>query len=240
MEKSLKIFAKTSAAPLAALVAGLCMTGAVAAQAQGADSWHFSGYVKSYAVIQGSPDIDGLGDALPDQVVQSQNALRLMLAGNLSDVASVELHYEVKPLFASSGASSDLTGLGATTSASSSAYRYRDINNQMTSDDGKQTLLQNLDRFNIRLKYDIGNLTIGRQAIAFGSARFVSPTDIFEPFLVSTLDTEYRIGVDALRFQGSFGDFSEYDLGLVLGRNGDNMESALYARAKTSVHGNDI
>jgi hypothetical protein len=206
----------------------------------GADDWYFSGYLKSFAVIQGSPGVNGLGDLIPDQTVQSQNALRLMLTGKVSKIASLELHYEIKPQFSSSATRTDLTGLNATSSSSGSLYRYRDLNNEITSGDGKETLLQNLDRFNLRLTYDPGDLTIGRQAIAFGSARFISPTDIFEPFLVSTLDTEYRIGVDAIRFQGSLGDLTEYDLGIVIGRNGDHKDSALYARAKTSIHGNDI
>lgn len=205
-----------------------------------ASNWSFSGYLKSYGVIQGRPDIEGLGDALPDQVVQSQNALRLMFGGDLSDSASFELHYEVKPHLYSSAGGSDLTGFGATTTSSSSSYRFHDLNNEVVSSDGEQLILQNLDRVNIRIDMGGADLTIGRQAIAFGSARFISPTDIFEPYLVSTLDTEYRIGVDAIRLQGSFGDFSEYDAGLVIGRNGSHEHSALYGRVKTSLSGNDL
>ncbi len=203
-----------------------------------AADWHFTGYVKSFAVAQGEPDISGF--VATDEIYQSQNALRLMLAGTFGGSASIELHYETKPLFASDAASTGLIGLDATTSSGSSDYRVWDINNEQVSDDGKTTLLQNLDRLNIRFESEHGDLTIGRQAIAFGAARFVSPTDIFEPFLVSTLDTEYRVGVDAVRFQGTFGDFSEYDLGIVIGEDARTENSALYARYKTSITGNDL
>lgn len=202
-------------------------------------NWAFSGYVKSFVVQQGSADIEGLPAGTPDQVTEWQNALRLMASGPLSDTARFEIHYEVKPHLYSS-ATTGLSDLTATASPANSSYRYRDLNNEVPSRDGEQVLLQNLDRLNLRLDLGGADLIIGRQAVAFGSARFISPNDIFEPYLVSTLDTEYRVGVDALRLTGALGDFSEYDLGLVIGRDGQHEASALYGRLKTSLGSNDI
>ena len=205
-----------------------------------AADWHVSGYVKSYGVAQGEPDISGTGAGNLEANYQSQNALRLMIGGEFANEASVELHYELKPIFSSEAFGNSLTGFDATTSSGRTSYRAYDINNQTSNDDGTRTLIQNLDRLNIRFETAIGDVTIGRQAISFGSARFVSPTDIFEPFLVSTLDTEYRTGVDAARFQGSFGDFSEFDFGVVVGEDAEVENSSLYGRFKTSLVGNDV
>lgn len=206
------------------------------ATAKAAD-WHVSGYAKTYGVAQAKPDIDGVETK---EVFQSQNALRLMLAGTFESNLSLELHYEVKPIFSSKSRFGGFIDLLDTTSSGSTSYRVVDLNNERRYDQGETTLLQNLDRLNVRYDFGSSDLTIGRQAISFGSARFVSPTDIFEPFLVSTLDTEYRVGIDALRYQGSMGDFTEYDMGLVVGKDAKTENSAVYGRFKTSVAGNDI
>ena len=79
-------------------------------------------------------------------------------------------------------------------------YRLTDID-PLLIDEARRPVLQNLDRLNIQLQFDQGDLTIGRQAITFGSARIINPTDVFLPYNVTALNTEYRIGVDAIRYQ---------------------------------------
>ncbi len=163
-----------------------------------------------------------------------------MWGGDIADDASLEFHYEIKPIYSSQEFGAGFTGLDATTTTGASQYRLADINISMESDNGERVLLQNLDRFNLRFDLGKADITIGRQAISFGSARFVSPTDIFEPFMISTLDKEYRVGVDAVRYQASLGAFSEVDLGLVIGHEGRADASAIYGRYKTSISGNDL
>lgn len=237
MEKSLKTFAKTSAAFLGLACAAALTTPSSASDNQD-DSWSFRGYAKSYAIYQGAPNIELDGEPLFEDIWLSQNALRLMLAGGVTDHIAFELHYEIKPVFfskAREGASSGstLSTLGA------SSYRIGDIRSEIHNDE-KISILQNLDRLNLQFSFDPGDLTIGRQTISFGAARFVSPTDIFQPFAPSTLDKEYRPGVDAVRWQGTLGDLTEYDLGLVANNEGQPVDSTLYARIKTSLRGNDL
>ena len=55
-------------------------------------------------------------------------------------------------------------------------------------------LFQNLDRFYFTLKFKFGDIFLGRQAIAWGSARIINPTDIIAPFSFNELDTEERRG----------------------------------------------
>ncbi|TNE56752.1 MAG: hypothetical protein EP340_10910 [Alphaproteobacteria bacterium] len=205
-----------------------------------AEDWHLSGYVKSYAVAQSNPDIEGLTGAPAKPVYQSQNALRLMLAGDDFLGGALEIHWEAKPIFSSQRIAGAGPGLSTTIASTDTRYRVGDFNPALDWGDDKAVLLQNLDRFNLQYAQDFGTITFGRQAIAFGSARFLSPTDILEPFLVSTLDQEYRVGVDALRFEKPLGDFSELDMGIVLGHEWRADESAAFLRARTSTGGSDL
>lgn len=231
--KSLKIFAKTSAAILGLAGAVVPVTPSFAD-----DAWSFTGYAKTYAVYHDAPDIKLDGTPLYEDISQSQNALRLMLAGDVTENVALELHYEIKPVF-SSKPWEGVTSGGALTTLGASSYRIGDLNAAI-QDDEKLQILQNLDRLNLQFSFDPGDLTIGRQAVSFGAARFVSPVDIFQPFAPSTLDQEYRPGVDAIRWQGTLGGLTEYDLGLVANNEGPGEETIGYARIKTSLSGNDL
>lgn len=229
----MKISAKTSAAIL-----GLAGAVAPVTPSFADDAWSFTGYAKSYVVYQGAPDIELDGEPLFEGIWLSQSALRLMLAGDVTRNVALELHYEIKPVF-SSKPWQGVTSGGALTTLGASSYRIGDLNAAVQEDE-KLQILQNLDRLNLQISFDPGDLTIGRQTISFGAARFVSPTDIFQPFAPSTLDQEYRPGVDAVRWQGTLGGLTEYDLGLVANNEGPGEETVGYARIKTSLSGNDL
>ena len=53
------------------------------------------------------------------------------------------------------------------------------------------------------------------QAIAWGSAFVINPTDVIAPYVYNALDQEERYGVDALRVRVPTGALSETDLGYV-------------------------
>lgn len=227
------MFVKTS---LAALLA-LGSTVPAFAEDGWSDNWSLSGYAKSYLRHQGEADVTLDGAPVTDDFWQTQNALRLMVAGDLADNVSLEFHYEITPIAWLDGA--ERSSFGATTIPNASSYRYDDVNVQVHSDiDALVT--QNLDRLNVRFSLDAGDLTMGRQTISFGSARFVSPTDIFQPFVPSTLNTEYRPGVDAIRWLGSLGDLAEYDLGVVANEGGEPDGVITYGRVRASLSGNDL
>jgi hypothetical protein len=202
------------------------------------DKWSLGGYAKSYLVYQEAPDATLDGMALGQDYWQSQNALRLMLAGDVAENVELELHYEIRPQVwfddeARRNTPGDALAPGLST------YRYDDLDPEIRSD--PDTLVtHNLDRLNFRFSLDPGDLTIGRQTISFGSARFVSPTDIFQPFGPGALDTEYRSGVDAIRWLGTLGDLSEYDIGVVANKGGVPGGVVTYARIRASLRGNDL
>lgn len=235
----MKMSSRLKIVHLLALAGAVCAW-AIPAQAAEAREWHFSGYLKSYGLAQTAPDISGLPASLDEPLFQSQNAVRLMLASQVTDKIAFEFHYEAKPIFSSAGALAGIGGLSGLTPSGGSRFRYDDLDPDHEIDGPENVLLQNLDRLNVQVSLGQGQLTLGRQAIAFGSARLVSPTDIFEPFVVSTLDREYRLGIDAIRYEHNLGGFSELDFGLVFGDEGRTKNSAAFLRAKTSINGNDI
>ena len=197
---------------------------------------NFSGYLKSYNVWQDSTKTPAFQS---DAQLQSQNSIRLNLQGfgETGGVNSVwQVHYETSPIIASGESGID----PGTLSSSEGRWRLTDIRASLGEETPKHRILQNLDRFNLQLNFGSGDLTIGRQAISFGAARFINPTDVFLPFDVRTFNTEYRTGIDAIRFQRPFGQLGELDFGLILGPDGKAENSAAFAQIKTNLGGSDF
>lgn len=192
---------------------------------------NLSGYLKSFAVAQ-----DELDNPVfqADKIFQSQNSARLMLDGFSASV-TWQLHYELSPVFVS-----NTLPVGVPTfNIVDGNYRFSDPDPNLLDDDDKNPLFQNLDRLNFQIQTDAGDLTVGRQAISFGSARIINPTDIFLPFDVRTFNTEYRTGVDAVRFQRPWGELGEIDFGIVLGEDAKTENSAAFLQVRTNHNGTD-
>ena len=225
-----------------------------------ADSFSFSGYVKSYALAQDSISIENNDtkksttentnsqnqtQAIPGNF-QSQNALRLMASYLSTSKGNIEIDYEVQPLYFSNSdmagyyTNDNLGAIGGTVSSASNQYRYKDLDAVLSDVGSHGVVLQNLDRFNYQYSNQYGDLTIGRQVLSFGSARFINPTDIFIPFAIQTLNQEYRVGIDAIRYKADVGDFAVVDVGLVIGEDGKKQNSAVFLRGKNSIQGSDI
>ena len=193
---------------------------------------NISGYLKSYAVVQNSISNNFFAT---NAIYQAQNSGRVMLETS-TDKAAFQLHYELSPLFVSRSTGSDLQSFKIV----GDNYRFSDIESSLTNDaSSKKQLYQNLDRFNVQWQLDSGDLTIGRQAISFGGARFINPTDVFLPFDIRTFNTEYRTGVDAIRFQKPWGDLGEVDVGIVLGADGKRDNSAAFVQVSSNMAGKD-
>jgi len=220
-----------------------------------ADGFSFSGYAKSYALAQGSITIEnsntesadaGAGNQSIARNFQSQNSLRLMSSYLSSTTGNFEVHYEVQPLYFSNSEMADyytgdsLGSINGTISLATNQYRFKDLDAVLTDVGNNSVVLQNLDRFNYQYSNQYGDLTIGRQVLSFGSSRFINPTDIFIPFAIQTLNQEYRVGIDAIRYKADVGDFAVVDMGLVIGEDGKKQNSAVFLRGKDSINGNDI
>lgn len=191
-----------------------------------------TGYLKSFAVRQDRIDNPVFSS---DRVYQSQNSLRLMLEG-FSDRSVWQIHYEISPIHVNKRLGLDLS----TFNVVGDSYRLTDLDASLTHENRKNQTYQNLDRFNVQFQLDAGDLTIGRQAISFGSARIINPTDVFLPFDVQTFNTEYRTGVDAVRFQRPVGELGEIDFGLVIGDGAESENSAAFLQLRGNVDGKDL
>jgi hypothetical protein len=206
---------------------------AVSVESRNSLQTNFSGYLKSYAVAQDS--ISNVAFAT-DTIYQSQNSGRLMLEA-FTDSMVFQLHYELSPLSVSRSIGGDLQSY----SIVGDGYRLADIETSLTNDASNKTqFYQNLDRLNVQWQLGLGDLTVGRQAISFGGGRFINPTDIFLPFDIRTFNTEYRNGVDAVRFQTPWGDLGEVDVGVVLGADGKRDNSAAFLQISNSIGSKDL
>ncbi len=170
-----------------------------------------------------------------------QNALRLMASYLSSSKGNVELHYEVQPLYFSNTYFASGSGsIASTISVANTQYRFKDLNTVLEEVGDSSVVLQNLDRLNYQYSNEYGDLTLGRQVLSFGSSRFINPTDIFIPFAIQTLNQEYRVGIDAVRYKADVGDFAVLDMGFIIGEDAKKQNSAAFIRGKNSIAGNDI
>ena len=122
-------------------------------------------------------------------------------------------------------------------------YRIDDLKRRPyvnTEENSSFGLLQNLDRALITLSPDFADIYVGRQAIAWGSARVVNPTDIIAPFTFDELDQEERLGVDAVRMRVPIGFMGAFDAGYVFGKDFKVDHSAFFLRSKFYLAKTDV
>ncbi len=117
-----------------------------------------------------------------------------------------------------------------------SRYRLLDFNSRLypVENDpiGSIGIFHNLDRASVQISTEFADISIGRDAIAWGSARVINPTDVVAPYNFDQLDTEDRIGVDAIRIRIPVGVLGEIDSGYIIGDNFDFGKSAIFFRTQ--------
>ena len=208
------------------------------------DSIKIRGYVKPlYSVTDfeslgiedtGSKDVEELR---PESSFTA--TLRVSLFWQPEESLSSEIAYELTPVFRRSSIEQSVFAVQA---ANPLSYRAADLGETLYSgSDGSDFhLFQNLDRAYITYSPDFVDLYIGRQPIAFGSARVINPTDVLTSFTSIELNREERFGVDAVRMKLPVGTLSEIDMGVVSGDNFSARESAAFVRGRFSVRETDI
>ena len=189
-----------------------------------------SGYYKNFST--------GLNPPLPDEPIIGavNNRLRLNSSYIPTDALSFDLSYDFAPRIQDPSLFSKPPVVGA---ASSLHYRAVDFDATIYPDEeapeGSFCLFHNLDRALVAYSANFADITIGRQAIAWGSARVVNPTDVIAPYAYNQLDTEDRIGVDAIRVQVPIGVLGEFDTGYVFGENLAFEKSAFFLRSQLNA-----
>ena len=195
------------------------------------------GFVKNFFIVQRLPGYDPAvpGGEVPPARTLVANSLRARLSAgfNPRDWTSLDFAYELAPRWQNDDFAllqEELIALNQP------AYRVDDLDPVLLPRDpgaGDNFIVtQNLDRASVMLSAPAFDFIIGRQAVAWGSARSINPTDVIAPFLLTEIDTENRIGVDAFRLRAPTGQLGEIDVGYVAGANLDIKKSAVYARGR--------
>ena len=190
-----------------------------------------SGFYKSFSVAFDPPQV---GDPVTGMV---SNRLRFNLANSFSEHMSVDLAYDFILRIQNENQAEVLT-------IDPLDYRVADLDSPIYPGDndsiGSVGVFQNLDRASVIARLPFADVIVGRQAIAWGSARVVNPTDVIAPFTYGELDTEDRPGVDAVRVRVPIGALSEVDVGYVFGRDFAVDRSAFFVRGQFNVAETDV
>ena len=200
------------------------------------------GYYKNFSIFFKPPPFK-IGDSQLDEPDMGavNNRIRLKLAIRATDWLSFHAAYDLSPriqdtkLFEDNAMFAGLTPL---------EYRFSDFQARIYPKPEETAnsfgLFHNLDRFFFTINTKFADIYIGRQAIAWGNARVINPTDVIAPFAFNELDTEERRGVDALRIRIPVGIMDELDFGFIAGDNFDPDNNAFYARGKIYVLQTDL
>jgi hypothetical protein len=198
-----------------------------------------NGYYKNFFIVFNLPDFQSAEEQPPIGAVNSR--VRLKLLYNTGSRLSFNFAYDFSPriqdplLF---------QNLPFATRIDALAYRAFDFDRRMYPDENASVssfgIFHNLDRANVAISTAPADIIIGRQAIAWGSARAVNPTDVIAPFSFEELDTEDRVGVDAVRVRMPLGSLSELDAGVVFGDDFQSDRSAYFVRTKLYVATTDV
>ena len=199
------------------------------------DRVEVGGYVKGFAAVLNPADA---GDK-----IEGATLLRARLALDWHHGRSLSFHgaYELSPRIRTRGG---LASVDALSNPLPVSYRIADLRARLypSSDrpEGRFSLVHVLDRAVATFSWPSADLSVGRQAIAFGSARAINPTDVIAPFAYEELDKEERVGVDAVRLRIPAGAMGEVDCGAVFGPDADPGESAAYLRVKGYARETDM
>lgn len=207
--------------------------------AEGPLSLH--GYFKSFLTAFELPRINyGNGTYSEPPLGAATNRLRLKLAFIPNNTISIHAAYDISPTIQDPELfQQDIfpAGIGG-------AYRFDDFPARLYPGANEAArsfaLHHNLDRLFVTAKTKLGDIVIGRQAIAWGSAKLVNPTDVIAPFTFNELDVEEQRGVDALRIRVPIGMMDELDVGVIAGPDFDMTQGAFYARGKFYLWQTDI
>ena len=187
-----------------------------------------AGHSKIYPSLQrisipGSNEVLNLRTFVLDGRIHEERAA---LGGDISWAYGLSLSYTSEVL--------------STLELNSLPYRFKDTKRVVHNfDEKKGRLSQNVDRLAWASAFEHFDLSIGRQAYAYGVARLANPTDVFAPFPLQRIDQEFRLGIDGLKLTIPLGELSELELSGIVGEDAKMEESAGLMRYKTQLGSTD-
>ncbi len=206
-----------------------------------AGSFDIDGYYKNFFVAYDLSDLSSPTIGSDATLGSVSSRMRLNATYWMSDRVNVRASYDFAPrvqdriLFSYSPTFAAIDPF---------AYRVTDFESRLYPEDDNDVasfaVFHNLDRVYATIELDRLDLYVGRQPIAFGSARVINPTDVIAPYSYEALDTEDRVGVDAVRARVPLGFMGELDVGYVFGKDFEAEQSAFFARGKFYVAQTDL
>jgi len=218
---------------LAAVAAGGLL--AICGPAGASETFSLGGYYKNFSTVLDFPDLVLPPPSNTDVPLLGavSNRLRLQARWRPLDRLTLTAAYNLVPrvqdrrLF-----DTDLFATGI----DPGRYRVTDLRARLYPKDkgdvASFAVYQDLDRLLLTVTMPRFDLTVGRQPIAWGSAHAVNPTDVIAPYTFNELDTEDRVGVDAVRLRYPLGFMGELDIGYVGGEDLAFEKSAFFLRGR--------
>ena len=195
----------------------------------------YGGYYKNFFTSFKTP--------LPDRPLMGAavNRLRLNLSYNPTDIVSLAFAYDFSPRVQDPSLFSESPfAVGIASSHYRAIDFYPLLYPNADSSIGSVGIYHNLDRASLQISTDFADISIGRDAVAWGSARVINPTDVVAPYTHDQLDTEDRVGVDAFRVRIPIGVLGEVDTGYIFGTDFDFDKSAIFLRTQMNAAETDF
>ncbi|MEM8767933.1 MAG: hypothetical protein AAGE43_10840 [Pseudomonadota bacterium] len=181
----------------------------------------------------------GAGAALPEHSLQRQLAgtpaydytadLRLLFKQEWGRL-SLTAHHNT--ILNGGDSFAFLTSPGATLdqSPTDDAFRLMDLSWEIHSGD-RHRLVHRFDRLALQYRGSTWGVTLGREAVSWGSGLVFQPMDLFSPFAPTTVDRDFKAGDDLLIVDKLFNDGSDLQLLGVARRDLDGDATADVASA---------
>lgn len=165
--------------------------------------------------------------------------LRIKLQPALGASADAQVHYELRAVWGESRRRGGSDGAATLPGLRLNRARLLDLEKDLVTEDA--FLLQHdLDRLRLRFTAPQHDLSVGRQAVSWGTTLIWNPVDLFSGFAPTEIDRDEKQGVDVLRWTWHPAPDSEVDVvvePLDLEEPGDVEadDSSLAVRAATHV-----
>ena len=192
--------------------------------------FNFSGYIVDFPAYQQSKDLVARFFGVERDQFVNVTRLRLRPALSLWRDAQLSVEYEISALYHSTPVLFQVQS--EENSRQIADWTWKPI------DEKRFTALHYVDRLHFKQGFGFGDLTIGRQRIAWGTGRVWNPTDLFNPINPASFAKIEKDGVDAALVKFHLGSFT--DLSLVVNpQRGWNTSNAGF-RFRTNVSEFDL
>ncbi|MBU0677219.1 MAG: hypothetical protein KJ626_03810 [Verrucomicrobia bacterium] len=180
----------------------------------------FSGYYKNMlALSDARGNYRHLALTQEDYLLDDYERLRLKAEAGFGDHLGLLVHYEVMTAWGDatrvqqkldeSGFSS-LAGISPSLNMKA-RERFLDLEKEVLSE-SNFTLDHQIDRLAVTMRADDVELSLGRQAVSWGTGLIWNPTDLFSGFSPTEIDRDEKAGVDVARLTAHFAQDSSVDL----------------------------